>query len=500
MPQLNIVLAILIKGYTTAMDIEEAQSASIFRDLVEIFSHESQRFIKICWKDYLFLSNDEIVQRLSASVGDSSFDKVLQKYNQIMLVGRTEIKPKAGIAMSAVDMHKILKEFFPELVVSVQSKEELFVHPILRGIMMRYGEVPVSKQPTVMREEACQMFLKRMQLETMRLVLSDRLCINSKALAALPHLRAQPEPNFQAGNLTTTVPDAPRVPSDLSVSGSFVLSVEINRMRNLPKMDLFRGVDAFCFIFLECAPGLFQTEVRRGLSEADWTWEPELSRQFQWSLPAASELLSPERKVVVMVYDKDQVSSDDLVGCVTVSLGELQNGIFDGWRRIIRPPDAWQSKYHCWMPPVAEIRLRVTLLPRHGILEDNKPLNSEAESGQLDNSLPLLAHSSSLRALPASESRFSTVATLSYPQPVNLPQKDCSFLPKHQLCEPRFTTNRAGHGLGSKSCQDNGSHDPDCFDWLPSSPHQSLILGTVPQRSTLEVQTEDGSGSTINYC
>jgi hypothetical protein len=47
--------------------------------------------------------------------------------------------------------------------------------------------------------------------------------------------------------------------------------------------------------------------------------------------------------------DKDQVSSDYLSGCATVSrtvhtatviLGDLQYEVFDGWRCMIRPPDS----------------------------------------------------------------------------------------------------------------------------------------------------------------
>ena len=478
------------------MDIEEAQSASIFRDLIEIFAHEFQRFIKFVWKDHLFLSNDEIVHRLSARVGDSPYDKVLQKYNQITLVGMTQIKPKPGIVMDAVDMHKILKQYFPELVVSVQTKEELYVHPILRGIMTRYGEAPVLKPPAAKRAEACQLFMKRMKLESMRLSLADRLCTQRKASSCRLSCE-ESDPNLRNFNVTSTFPDESRnnssEQSDFAASGSFLLSVEIKSMRNLPKMDLFRGVDAFCYIFFESAPGLFQTEIRRGLSEADWTWEPELSRPFQWALTEDSELLVPERKVVVMVYDKDQVSSDDLIGCVTVSLGELENGVFDGWRRIIRPPDAWRTKYHFWMPPVAELLLRVTLLPRQGPLEHNDSMDSK----QFDESFsvsPQLGQSSSLRA-PAS--KFTAVSQLSYPLQVQSLSQDPLYPPQHQN-NSHLTTREARKQSRAKSSHCKGPHDSCCFGCV--STEQVLILGTIPQRSTLEVQIEDGSGSSINYC
>mmetsp|Transcript_34058 Transcript_34058/g.71512 ORF Transcript_34058/g.71512 Transcript_34058/m.71512 type:complete len:281 (-) Transcript_34058:61-903(-) len=130
--------------------------------------------------------------------------------------------------------------------------------------------------------------------------------------------------------------------------------------KNLPAMDVGRGADIFCVIFLENATGLFQTEVRRGRRESDWRWEEKLSNNFKWDLPNDSQHLYPSRKIVIMIYDKDQISEDDLVGCVTVSLGELKDGVFDSWKKITRPPKSsspafWKSanqgelklKVHC---------------------------------------------------------------------------------------------------------------------------------------------------------
>ena len=44
-----------------------------------------------------------------------------------------------------------------------------------------------------------------------------------------------------------------------------------------------------------------------------------------------------------MAYDKDQVSADDLIGCVKISLSELEHGALDEWREIIRPQNAFFS-------------------------------------------------------------------------------------------------------------------------------------------------------------
>ena len=84
--------------------------------------------------------------------------------------------------------------------------------------------------------------------------------------------------------------------------------------------------------FLEDAPGLHQTGVCRGVADkADWKQKP-----FEWNLPDDPRVLRHDRLLVVMVYDKDQITHDDLIGCVTIRMGEILQGPFDGWREIQR--------------------------------------------------------------------------------------------------------------------------------------------------------------------
>ena len=493
------MLAILIKGYTTAMEFEEAQSASIFRDLIEIFSHELQRLVKVFRKDYLFISNDEIVHRLSAEFGDSSFDKVFARYNQITLVGMTQIMPKPGIVMNAIDVHRVLKEYFPQLVFSIQSTEELLVHPILRGIMTRYGKMPESKLPTEIREETRRLFLKKMQLESFRLALAGRDCTREAPL--LPKTQILDS----CKECRTHHLSAVGLPLNSVGLGPcpLVLSVVIERMRNLPKMDLFRGVDAFCFIFFDGAPGLFQTEVRRGLSEEDWTWNPELSLPFQWTLPSDSELVSSEHKIVVMVYDKDQVSSDDLIGCVSVGLDELQDGVFDDWKRIIRPPDAWRTEYLFWTPPIPELRMRVTLLPHQchvekdfGIVHDTKVMS--AKPMEHLSSSPAQWQECSIRDLQT-PAQFSATSSLTYPLQVPAAQ-DCTVAPHPSIGDWSDNWNRTSQGLGGQSLHGHNARELYWGNGQSGLPHPGFVLGTVPHRSTLEVQIDNSEESIINHC
>ncbi len=62
-----------------------------------------------------------------------------------------------------------------------------------------------------------------------------------------------------------------------------------------------------------------------------------------------------------MIYDKDQFSSDDVIGCVKIRLGDLVDKAFDGWMEITRPPDAPKKQFFFFNVPVGEVKLKATL-------------------------------------------------------------------------------------------------------------------------------------------
>ncbi len=69
------------------------------------------------------------------------------------------------------------------------------------------------------------------------------------------------------------------------LSSQLELSLILERAKDIKSMDIGRGADVFCAAFVDeegnqsrgisrlgAGGRLFQTEVRRGTSEADWTW------------------------------------------------------------------------------------------------------------------------------------------------------------------------------------------------------------------------------------
>mmetsp|Transcript_30923 Transcript_30923/g.82941 ORF Transcript_30923/g.82941 Transcript_30923/m.82941 type:complete len:679 (-) Transcript_30923:271-2307(-) len=350
---LNIFLAILMNGYTALHESHDGGADGLVVEIWHIIDHEVNRFIKYFFKNHHFLSDEEIVARLSGQISEFHFDDTLTQFHEITLAGRMHIpsKNQPGTAITGKQVLNVLHEYFPEQRTKFPSEtEDLFLNPTLRGIMKRYGTtVPVvpMKEQLALKEEQ---FLERLQLENARRIAEAGMIgkpSKDEAMAVAAVVSAK-----------TQAPLAP--PHVLALR----LSVVIEQMRSLPHMDLGRGCDAYAIIFLEDAPGAFQTEVRRGTSLKDWVWDPALSAAFYWEVVNHPHTLRPDRKVVIMVYDKDQFTSDDVIGCATITLGELaEGGSLDCWREIMRPPRMTRFTIHCGKPVPPEVKLRMTLEP-----------------------------------------------------------------------------------------------------------------------------------------
>jgi hypothetical protein len=268
--------------------------------------------------------------------------KAIDDYYKVSKSNLYEIRTSSGMIMGASSVYELLADYFPEQVGFIASRKsaevDVYVNPVLKSIMTRFGNVAVHVHPEAKSQEQDRQFKQLLELDTM------------KRMGQLELYLQQTAPLSQICNESQA--------TDLSL---MTLSVVIKQARNLPKMDLARGVDIFCVIFLEGAVGLFQTEVRRGTTEEHWRWDPALSEDFRWSFEEGSEHLDPKKNLVVVVYDKDQLSSDDLMGCVTVQLGEVLEGPVDCWRKIERPRNAPKRQFLFFDVPQGELDLSVSL-------------------------------------------------------------------------------------------------------------------------------------------
>jgi hypothetical protein len=262
-------------------------------EIIQIVMHDVRRVIKYFWKDYRFMSNEELVLMLTPKVNQDPFDEAMEAYHHVKIPSLMEIRCPSGPKLRIRDVHNILHAFnLKESFIKAKHPHsmDLFLDPLLRNLMKRFGNMDAPVESQTLWQEKTAAFQRRMELETMR-------------RAALLELRMHGE--------DLPDPDAGHGPAETATAGEAkaghvtycTLSVVIHAMRNLPSMDVFRGCDACCRIFFEGSPGLFQTEVRRGVRDEDWTWDPALSDGFCWDLPMDPEHLLPERRLVVLVFD-----------------------------------------------------------------------------------------------------------------------------------------------------------------------------------------------------
>jgi hypothetical protein len=354
--QLNIFLAILVDGFVAvkAMTVEENPSG-MMEDLKYILNQEIGKILKYLRINSGFISDEELVAGLKHACNTgalplSSAD-VLEHYHRISLTSIMTIQSKRGVSLSATQLFQVLQKYLPNRVISDtqldQSKSaRVLLDPLVLNLMKIYGTVTRPPDEETKRKLCLDNFLEMSRLESM------------KRIAMLFHGQ-----NHESAMNVLESLETKQNPKDV-----ITLSVCIEQARHIPKMDVCRGVDVFCVVFLESTPEIFQTEVMRGISS--WDWDPELSKHFTWKLRRESDL-DPDRCVVVMIYDKDQFSSDDVIGCVKIRLGDLVNGKYDGWQDIIRPPNAPKKQFFFFDVPVGKLKLKITITDSNATTNSN---------------------------------------------------------------------------------------------------------------------------------
>ena len=300
------------------------ETMGLLTELYGVLKHDFQRIVKWFYPNYPFISNQELIIRITAklkrtrSASVVKFHRVLGDYHNIALKHFFNITFSSGERLNLESVYNMLKDLsllpMNHSLDPAELDADQYLQVALTDVMERFGAPDIPDHFQIHAEQH-KAFMEAAQLDTMKRI-------------AQMHISS-------LSNMKIAMSDDER--KDMEIRHQMrKLNVTIERARNLPHMDFSKGVDVFCAIFVEGNAGLFQTEVLRGRSEADWTWGNNAS--FDWELGPAMHVEDQDHKIVIMVYDKDQITSDELVGCVTVKLGELQTGLLDEWRQIILPP------------------------------------------------------------------------------------------------------------------------------------------------------------------
>ena len=297
---------------------------------------------------YPFVSDEEICDRISQklcqtrSASVSRIHRVLSDFHKVSLSSIYQISLGSGDGVNLDSLYKILIDLkllkednaYSEIrAMSNQTSSEKYVHAALSDIMVRYG-TPVLPDEFETRNEQNRSFIEAAKLDAIKRVAQLHL----ETLVQSVH-KGRSGPYQQ--------------------SQRFVLTITIQKARNLPRMDIARGVDVFCALFVEGSPELYQTEILRGLSENDWTWGPDT--RFQWDLGTIRTAKEFDRNIVIMVYDTDQISTDDLIGCVSIKLDEIKSVKLDEWREIVRPQQMFFRERKGRVKGKPELKIHATL-------------------------------------------------------------------------------------------------------------------------------------------
>jgi hypothetical protein len=136
--------------------------------------------------------------------------------------------------------------------------------------------------------------------------------------------------------------------SKISVTGK--LNITVIGAENLPKMDLIQSVDSYCVLFI--APFAVQ---KVGLKcNAIKTKVIKNNSCPQWMENFSFDVSRGDEYFILTVFDSDNVTEDDLIGCVVVPFLELRVGeAVDNWFEIEL------AKSALWLKGTPRIRLQL---------------------------------------------------------------------------------------------------------------------------------------------
>jgi hypothetical protein len=315
--QLNILLAILVEGYMQVKSQSdekkrEGRELSITYEVLDILSHEAKRLCKIFWPLSGFLSDEETLSLLTTQLNelDGSFGNYQRAVHDYELITFTSnamaIKLEDGMQINRNTLHNLLfgdktrtenSEMFPRFSFgrihssSEASSEDMYLSSYVTNMLLRFGKIQEHQD---LNSETIEL----LQLDTIRRFTQDRLA----SLQSPSPLEITTESNVEMVKEIVANDHS----ADIRVR-KYKIKVVIQKARNLPRMDVFRGADAFCALFLEGVESVYQTDIKRGKSEEQWNWEREGPFPFEVEETAFSKPIS-QHKLVVVVYDKDQVN------------------------------------------------------------------------------------------------------------------------------------------------------------------------------------------------
>ena len=361
----NILLAILIEGYVRVKQAS-AEARGVHDDIIDLFTHWCKSWML---PHKLFMSDQRLEECLERQKAGMPSTSQLRDALVSSLVQESTIHLDGGIEVEEMDMLSLVRAPDPELVTE-REKIIRFVpdkdakkdkedddekgyrdeneEALVQDLMARYGDNPAD--PDHQEAEIID------HLETEALV-QNLAMFRAQQIAArqiekmewqLERICHEVLPADEASEIKAKSQQKKREP----VRGG-VVQCQIVEAAGLPKMDLLRSVDPYVLVFCSDPVGhnttgavSYRTDVKPRNRNPVWEEECEIP------------LVPGVNTLTATIFDKDDVTSDDLVGCVHVYLHDLDPGVeIDEWFDVVNPKlDSNRLKD-------ARLHLKVTYLP-----------------------------------------------------------------------------------------------------------------------------------------
>jgi hypothetical protein len=389
--QLNIFLAILVEGYM-AVKHDTERASGVPEDLAGLLAHEALRLASVGrGATTSFVSDEALCAAIQARLhkraraegeavreaggGKATLpaEKALEHYEDIARSNAAAVPLPGGLLLGPPELAATLEALGlgstagavrrsgggkvaagedvleagqqggeGETTAGEKAQTRYYLDPAVQGLMARYA-VSVDAVEEARAKEVESLA----SLETMANV--ARLALRAAAIDATALANG--------GSDAVAIAAKKRSTSGHGGEGWSKVRVRIERARGIPRMDLFKGADAFCTVLVEGLSDVFQTPNVKGSPAGpgagiEWVWGNR--PPFEWKLPPPHAGEEEDRRVVVLVYDNDQFSSTDVIGCAVVPLADLASkGPMDKWIPVERPRGA---------PGLPEIRIHVEVV------------------------------------------------------------------------------------------------------------------------------------------
>uniref|UniRef100_A0A7S0YX08 C2 domain-containing protein n=1 Tax=Hemiselmis tepida TaxID=464990 RepID=A0A7S0YX08_9CRYP len=360
----NILLAILIEGYVRVKQ-ESAEARGVHTDIMDLFSHWCKSWML---PHKLFMSDQRLAECLerqkagmpsTSQLRDALVSSLVQDVT-IHLDGGIEVEEKEMLSLvrapdaATVTERKKIIRFVPEGKKGEGEEEEKPGYrdedeeALVHDLMERYGDNPAdadAQEAEVIDHLTTESLVQNLAMFRAQQIASRQIEKMEWQLERICH-------EVLPADEATEIKAKAAQPKPPPVKGG-VVQVQIIEAAGLPKMDLIRSVDPYVLVF--CSDPLGHNTT--GAISYRTDVKPR-SRNPVWEEECEIPLVAGVNTLTATIFDKDDVTSDDLVGCVHVHLHDLDPGVeIDEWFDVLNPKiDANRLKD-------ARLHLKVTYMP-----------------------------------------------------------------------------------------------------------------------------------------